>query len=502
MPRDAAAEEASLFGHAPVAPDATAAYGEHPDQVVDFYLPHDPAAPAPLVVLFHGGAWRAPYDRHHLSPFAAHLAARGLAVALPEYRRGAATDGDGGPAASGVRGAGAAALGPHDAEGLGQRPPGAGRDAGAGRDGAGVVATGSGDADSPRTAPGQPGAGGSGAARAHGREAAAGGHAGQVASGVRDAGAAALGPHDERLGKCPHSPDREAGADTHSAGASVAGSGGAESPRTVPGQPGAEREAGAGRDGAGAVATGSGDADSPRSAPGQPGTGGAARAHGREAAPGSGHAGPDRAAPDGEPHSEHPPGAQHLAGRWPETFDDIAAVVDRVPRLVGELGLGGVDAECVVLAGHSAGGHAALWAAARHRLPPHARWHLPAPPPLRGVVALAPIADLSAARALRVCSDAVDQLLGDRLAARLPLADPAALLPTGVPTVLVQGGTDADVPPQVADSFAAAGAIAGEPPRVVRIAAVGHFPLIDPATDAARTVADEIARAAARPSHP
>ncbi|QLH23135.1 alpha/beta hydrolase [Streptomyces sp. Rer75] len=318
MPRDAAAEEASLFGHAPVAPDATAAYGEHPDQVVDFHLPRDPAGPAPLVILFHGGAWRAPYDRHHLSPFAAYLAERGLAVALPEYRRGAE----------------AAPVGRHDTERLGQGPQGT------------------------------------------------------------DDGAAA----------------------------------------------------------------------------------------------------------GSEPHREHPPGAQHLAGRWPETFDDIAAVVDRVPRLVGELGLGGVDAERVVLAGHSAGGHAALWAAARHRLPPQARWHLPAPPPLRGVVALAPIADLTAARALRVCSDAVDQLLGDRLAARLPLADPAALLPTGVPTVLVQGGTDVDVPPQVADSFAAAGAVAGEPPRVVRIAAVGHFPLIDPATAAARTVADEIARAAARPS--
>ncbi|MFI0817248.1 alpha/beta hydrolase [Streptomyces sp. NPDC021098] len=290
MRRDAAAEEASLFGHAPVAPDATAAYGDHPDQAVDFFLPRDPAGPAPLVVLFHGGAWRAPYDRHHLSPFAAHLAGHGLAVAVPEYRRGAAADGD----------------------------------------------------------------------------------------------------------------------------------------------------------------------------------------------------------------REDPPGARPVAGRWPETLDDIAAVVDRLPQLVRESGLGGVDGGRVVLAGHSAGGHAALWAAARHRLPPHARWHLPAPPALHGVVALAPIADLTAARALRVCSDAVDELLGDRLAARLPLADPAALLPTGVPTVLVQGGTDVDVPPQVADSFAAAGAVAGEPPRVVRIAAVGHFPLIDPATAAARTVAGEIARLAVR----
>ncbi|MGW2330527.1 alpha/beta hydrolase [Streptomyces sp. NPDC001700] len=360
MSRDAAAEEASLFGHAPVAPDATAAYGEHPDQVVDFHLPHDPAGPAPLVILFHGGAWRAPYDRQHVSPLAAYLAERGFAVALAEYRRGAATGGD--------------------AE--------AGR-AAAGRDG--------------------------------------------------------QGPQG--------------------------------------GAPGGD---------AGVSAAGLGEADGPRVAQGRPG---GARAPGREAGVG-GDGGPDR----GGPHREHPPGAQHLAGRWPETFDDIAAVVDRVPGLVRELGLGGVDAGRVVLAGHSAGGHAALWAAARHRLPPGSRWRLPTAPPVCGVVALAPIADLNAARALRVCSDAVDQLLGDRIAARLPLADPAALLPTGVPTVLVRGGTDVDVPPQVADSFAAAGAVAGQPPRVVRIAAVGHFPLIDPATAAARTVADEIARLTARSS--
>ncbi|MEU0840157.1 alpha/beta hydrolase [Streptomyces sp. NPDC005962] len=268
------------------------------------------------------------------------------------------------------------------------------------------------------------------------------------------------------------------------AGASAAGRGVADGSRVAQGQPGAEPGTAAAGSDAGASPAGRGAAEGPRAAQ---------DLHGREAATG-GSAGLDRGGAAGGEDREHPPGVRHLAGRWPETFDDIAAVVDRVPRLVRELGLDGVDAERVVLAGHSAGGHAALWAAARHRLPPHARWHLPAPPRVSGVVALAPIADLTAARALRVCSDAVDQLLGDRLAARLPLADPAALLPTGVPTVLVQGGTDVDVPPQVADSFAVAGAVAGQPPRVVRIADVGHFPLIDPATAAARTVADEIAR--------
>ncbi|MFD9204203.1 alpha/beta hydrolase, partial [Streptomyces anthocyanicus] len=83
MPDDArdAAEEESAFSHPPVGPDATAAYGDHPDQVVDFYAPRGGEESAPLVVVLHGGAWRAPYDRRHITPFADFLARRGFAVA-------------------------------------------------------------------------------------------------------------------------------------------------------------------------------------------------------------------------------------------------------------------------------------------------------------------------------------------------------------------------------------------------------------------------------------
>ncbi|MEU9120652.1 alpha/beta hydrolase [Streptomyces sp. NPDC048506] len=84
-------EETALLGLAPVAPDRTVAYGPHPDQVVDLYVPRaagtGTAAAGPLVVLLHGGFWRAAYDRGHLSPLAAHLAGLGLPVALAEYRR-------------------------------------------------------------------------------------------------------------------------------------------------------------------------------------------------------------------------------------------------------------------------------------------------------------------------------------------------------------------------------------------------------------------------------
>lgn len=78
-------EETALLGLAPVAPGRTVAYGTHPDQIVDLYGPT--VAAGPLVVLLHGGFWRAAYDRRYLSPLAAELAGRGLSVALPEYRR-------------------------------------------------------------------------------------------------------------------------------------------------------------------------------------------------------------------------------------------------------------------------------------------------------------------------------------------------------------------------------------------------------------------------------
>ncbi|WP_043265052.1 prolyl oligopeptidase family serine peptidase [Streptomyces sp. CT34] len=88
----AAGEEAALLGLAPVAPVRTVAYGPHPDQLVDLYgrwpEPGAGAGPGgPLVVLLHGGFWRAAYDRRHLSPCAAELARHGLPVALAEYRR-------------------------------------------------------------------------------------------------------------------------------------------------------------------------------------------------------------------------------------------------------------------------------------------------------------------------------------------------------------------------------------------------------------------------------
>lgn len=278
-----AVESASAFAHPAVAPDATAAYGEHPDQLVDFYAPRDvPVEGAPLVVLLHGGAWRAPYDRAHVSPFADFLARRGFAVASVEYRRGRA----GGP----------------------QQP---------------------------------------------------------------------------------------------------------------------------------------------------------------------------------------------VAGRWPETFDDVAAAMDALAELAPRV-LPGVDLRRTVVTGHSAGGQLALWAAARHVLPADAPWRLAQPPRLRGVVALAPIADLALSVELDVCGGAVGQLMGGEgdFVQRSAAVDPALLLPTGMATTVVHGRDDIVVPAAVSESFVTAAAKAGETVGLTLLEDVGHFPLIDPATDACAVVVEELAQLA------
>ncbi|KOU52599.1 lipase, partial [Streptomyces sp. MMG1522] len=78
-----------------------------------------------------------------------------------------------------------------------------------------------------------------------------------------------------------------------------------------------------------------------------------------------------------------------VAGRWPETFDDVAAPLDAMPALASPE-LPGADVRRIVGSGHSAGRHLALWAGARHVPPEGSPWRAPPPPSLPGGAAPAP----------------------------------------------------------------------------------------------------------------
>lgn len=67
-------------------PHATIRYGLRADNLADVWFP-DGDAPAPLVIVVHGGFWRASFDRRHTRPMCHALAVAGFTVAAIEYRR-------------------------------------------------------------------------------------------------------------------------------------------------------------------------------------------------------------------------------------------------------------------------------------------------------------------------------------------------------------------------------------------------------------------------------
>jgi acetyl esterase/lipase len=70
----------------PVVADRRWSYGADPAQFGDLYLPSQPG-PHPVVIMLHGGCWRAQYGLAPLGQLCTALASEGLAVWNVEYRR-------------------------------------------------------------------------------------------------------------------------------------------------------------------------------------------------------------------------------------------------------------------------------------------------------------------------------------------------------------------------------------------------------------------------------
>jgi acetyl esterase/lipase len=174
----------------------------------------------------------------------------------------------------------------------------------------------------------------------------------------------------------------------------------------------------------------------------------------------------------------------HEGGGWPGTLNDVVDAVTNVPDLVGhELGK-------PVLAGHSAGGHLALWTA--HRLGPDA---------VGGVLALAPAVDLVRMQQAGVGGGAVADLLDgepDAAPDRYGQADPYRNLPIGVPMTVVHGRADQEVPFEFGESFVTAAEAAGDDIMLIDLPDIEHYALIDPLSPAWPSVCEGLASLTAR----
>lgn len=168
-------------------------------------------------------------------------------------------------------------------------------------------------------------------------------------------------------------------------------------------------------------------------------------------------------------------------GGWPGTFEDAGRALAQLETLALTHAL---DLDRVVLVGHSAGGHLALWLAGRHNLPAEHPLHAPGTPRVRGVVALAGITDLARyAEGERGCNAAVPLLMGGRPAEqpeRYAAASPIELLPLRVPVRLLQGAADPIVKLEQASVFAERSTAYAQDAQIELIEGAGHFDLIAP----------------------
>jgi len=175
-------------------------------------------------------------------------------------------------------------------------------------------------------------------------------------------------------------------------------------------------------------------------------------------------------------------------GGWPGTFHDVGAAADALRRLARDHDL---DINRVVVLGHSAGGHLALWLAGRHRLPADDPLRGQQPLAPSGVVSLAGIPDLAGYASPEGCGAAVPRLLGGIMAegsSRLRRTSPIAMVPLESPQVLVIGQNDPIVPRDQADRYLAAAVKSGDRIRLEEIPGAGHFELVNPASAAWPTV--------------
>jgi acetyl esterase/lipase len=170
-------------------------------------------------------------------------------------------------------------------------------------------------------------------------------------------------------------------------------------------------------------------------------------------------------------------------GGWPNTYLDVGHAVDHVRGLAQAHHL---DLSRVVLVGHSAGGHLAMWAAARSRVPRGSALYMPNPLAVRGVVDLAGPLDLTTniEGYERLCRDGVITKLMGGAPAAMPehyaQASPMKLLPLGVPQIIVLGEYEEYVPLQFVQAYVQAAERAGDRVRMILIPGVGHFEIAIP----------------------
>lgn len=170
-------------------------------------------------------------------------------------------------------------------------------------------------------------------------------------------------------------------------------------------------------------------------------------------------------------------------GGYPGTFQDVAAAADLLARDGAGYGL---KTDRIVAVGHSAGGHLALWLAARPSLPSASPLRGDRPAILAAAISQGGLPDLEfSSNAIgHGCGvEAPKAMAGQPSTARPDIyadTSPIAMKPGAARQLQVNATLDRIAPPDYAHAYAAAMARHGVSVRNVTVAGEGHVELITP----------------------
>ena len=176
-------------------------------------------------------------------------------------------------------------------------------------------------------------------------------------------------------------------------------------------------------------------------------------------------------------------GVDRPGGGYPGTFEDVADATDSIRDAAKANRL---DLRRVVVVGHSAGGHLALWLAARGAIPVGNPLHRPNPLAISTAISLGGLPDLEAARSLSddICGhDTITRLVGLPTTAHPDIyadTSPAVMPPPRARIVLVNASRDPIAPPAGAVAYASRMAARGPAPERHEVEGEGHVELIAP----------------------
>ena len=182
-------------------------------------------------------------------------------------------------------------------------------------------------------------------------------------------------------------------------------------------------------------------------------------------------------------------------GGWTGTFNDVINAVNHLLKIEESYP---IDLSRVIVIGHSAGGHLALWLASRIKSTTNDCSFYQLSVSFQKVISLAGVTDLvkmwniHEQKKMKSHTAALLEGSPEEAPKRYKLSSPAELLPMNVEQVLIHSELDRHVPVELSKDYYKSAVKKGENVKIVILPDIDHFIIIEPTSSAWTSVINSI----------